>query len=142
VAFPASAHPAIRAARRWIGTPFAHQGRVRGDGVDCVGLIVGVAHDLGLTAYDNRNYARLPDCRLLVAELDAHMDFIPPEDAAEGDVVVIAWDAEPIHTALYTGRTVIHALESIGRVAEHRFPAAWRERVVAAYRYRGLAWPS
>ena len=139
---PPSVHPVTVAARRWIGTPFRHQGRIRGEGVDCVGLIVGVAHELGVSRHDNRNYAPLPDCRLLVAELDAHMDRVPPDAASEGDVLVIAWDREPIHTAIYTGRTVIHALETIGRVAEHRLLDAWRLRVAGAYRYRGVVWPN
>lgn len=34
-------------ARRWIGTPFAHQGRLRGVGCDCLGLVLGVLGDYG-----------------------------------------------------------------------------------------------
>jgi hypothetical protein len=35
----------IAQARTWIGTPFHHQGRLKGVGCDCLGLIVGVAED-------------------------------------------------------------------------------------------------
>lgn len=32
----------VRAARGWIGTPYRHQGSVRGAGADCLGLVRGV----------------------------------------------------------------------------------------------------
>ena len=32
----------VAAAREWLGTPFHHQARLRGVGVDCVGLVIGV----------------------------------------------------------------------------------------------------
>ena len=32
----------IRAARSWIGTPYVHQGALKGVGCDCLGLVVGV----------------------------------------------------------------------------------------------------
>ena len=38
----------VAAARAWIGTPFHHAGRVRGVGVDCLQLLIGVYGDLGL----------------------------------------------------------------------------------------------
>ena len=33
---------AVAAARRWIGTPYRHQGSCRGAGCDCLGLVRGV----------------------------------------------------------------------------------------------------
>ncbi|MBL0320066.1 MAG: hypothetical protein IPP74_12385 [Alphaproteobacteria bacterium] len=38
----------ISQARTWLGTPFHHQARLKGKGCDCLGLIVGVADELGL----------------------------------------------------------------------------------------------
>jgi len=40
----------IREARQWLGTPFHHQGRVRGVGVDCLQLLIGVYSAVGLMA--------------------------------------------------------------------------------------------
>ncbi len=42
----------VRVARTWLGTPYHHQGRVKGAGVDCAGLSVGVAKELGLSDVD------------------------------------------------------------------------------------------
>jgi hypothetical protein len=39
----------VAEARRWLGTPFRHQGRIRGEGVDCIGLVLEPARALGLT---------------------------------------------------------------------------------------------
>ncbi len=33
---------AVKEARRWIGTPFRHQGALIGVGADCLGLVRGV----------------------------------------------------------------------------------------------------
>ena len=33
----------VAEARRWLGTPWRHQARLRGVGVDCGGLVVCVA---------------------------------------------------------------------------------------------------
>jgi hypothetical protein len=38
----------VATARRYLNTPFAHEGRVRGRALDCVGLPICVAIDLGL----------------------------------------------------------------------------------------------
>lgn len=37
---------AVEAARGWIGTPYVHQGSMRGAGADCLGLLRGVWRDL------------------------------------------------------------------------------------------------
>ncbi len=36
----------VAAARGWIGTPYRHQGQVKGVGCDCLGLVRGVWRDL------------------------------------------------------------------------------------------------
>lgn len=59
----------IQEARTWLGTPFKHQGRLKGQGVDCLGLLVGVAaalrlrgrDGLPLTSRDSLAYGHYPD---------------------------------------------------------------------------------
>jgi NlpC/P60 family putative phage cell wall peptidase len=38
----------ITAARGWLGTPFHHEGRVKGAGVDCLQLLIAVYSEVGL----------------------------------------------------------------------------------------------
>ena len=56
-------------ARSWMGTPWHHQARLKGVGVDCIGLVVGVCSALGLPLEDSKNYARYPDGVALAKEL-------------------------------------------------------------------------
>lgn len=48
----------VTQALRWVGTPYHHQGRVFGVGVDCAGLLTEVYRACGLVpAIDTGNYA-------------------------------------------------------------------------------------
>lgn len=38
-------------ARTWLGTPYHHQGRVKGVGVDCAMILCEVYHDVGLVPF-------------------------------------------------------------------------------------------
>lgn len=51
----------IAKAREFIGTPYLHQGRVKGAGIDCCGLVIQVAKELGLSDYDLTGYSRYAD---------------------------------------------------------------------------------
>jgi cell wall-associated NlpC family hydrolase len=57
----------VTAARSWLGTPYRHQHRERGVGVDCAGLVIGVARQLGIVPadFDVNGYSRQPDGSLL-----------------------------------------------------------------------------
>lgn len=49
----------VAEARSWIGTPYHHQGDIKGLGVDCAMIIVRVFCDLGLIPrFDPRPYSR------------------------------------------------------------------------------------
>lgn len=126
----------INAARAYIGTPFRHQGRVKGLGVDCVGLVAGVATDLGLTVLDRTGYGRQPYRGELEAALDEQpmlaRVFGEPEP---GDVLVMGFAGPPQHVGILTDNgTMIHAWESAGKVTEHTFSGSWRSRVRRVYR--------
>ena len=62
----------IATARTWLGTNFHHQGRIKNVGVDCIGLIIGVAAELGVVLPDRQNYARQPDESELQTALESH----------------------------------------------------------------------
>lgn len=133
----------IAEARTWVGTPFAHQARSRGVGVDCIGLIVGAVQGCGLAVDDRADYARTPHAGELARELGAQLERIEVSDAAPGDVVLIAWRRAPMHVGWLTdyphgGLALLHAIETIGRVVEHRLDDGWRRLIVAAYRVPGL----
>jgi NlpC/P60 family putative phage cell wall peptidase len=132
----------IEAARSWLGTPFHHQGRVRGVGVDCAGVIVGVARELGLSEVDATGYGHRPDSRELERLCHAHMTPVAIEAAQPGDVLLLTIEGLPQHLAFLTElggeRAMLHAYAPARRVVEHRIDAVWAERIVAAFVLPGV----
>lgn len=140
----------VAEARRWLGVPFQHQGRTRA-GVDCGGLVGAVAVQLGIAAPDwwarefdplHAGYGRQPAHGTLQAICQRWM--APVAQPQPGDVLLMRFEAEPQHLAIaadyrHGGLSVVHALASIGRVAEHRLSPTWQARIVAAYGLPGVA---
>jgi cell wall-associated NlpC family hydrolase len=136
----------VAEARQWRRTPYMHQARMRGVGVDCAGLVVGVARAVGLVAdsFDVTGYSRQPDGTLL-DRCDGLMERIPTDSLAPGDVIVTRFAADPCHLAFVgdhpQGLSMIHALcraDGRGLVVEHRLDETNRARIVAAYALKGI----
>ena len=68
----------VSVARAAVGTPWHHQGRVAGLGLDCIGLLVHVARELDLegAGYAKTNYAHFPDQARVQRELAEYLDRI------------------------------------------------------------------
>lgn len=137
----------IAEARRWLGTPFQHQGRMRGVGCDCLGLVAGVALALGyIDQQPPADYGRRPDGRRLAAALDTYLTC--KQGAPEpGDIVLMTWRINPMHVAIVGDSvspfSLIHAASEFGRVVEHGADANWQRRILAVYEFKGVApWPS
>jgi len=65
----------VEAARSYLGVPFRHLGRNR-NGLDCVGLVLCAAHDVGLLGgIDYTTYDRIPDGKML-REIDSRVRFL------------------------------------------------------------------
>ena len=129
----------VAEARKWLGTPFHHQGRVMGHGVDCAGLVACVGKALGLTCFDATGYGRSPDPRAMGGILARELVGIPVPEARLGDVLWMAFDKEPQHVAIVTDVGIIHATSAIGRVVEHGVNEIWRRRIRGAFAWPGVA---
>lgn len=130
----------VDCARTWIGTPFHHQGRAKGAGVDCAGLVIGVAHELGLSDFDVTGYAHQPDEAMFRRVLDAQMDRVAREDLLPGDVLTFAYEREQ-HLAILTTAApaaIVHAWAKARRVVEHGLDDAFSARLRGCWRFRGL----
>jgi NlpC/P60 family putative phage cell wall peptidase len=126
----------ILEARKWLGTPFGHRGRVLGKSCDCVGLLFGVARGLGLPNQAMLNYAANPHPREMYEELCRQMVPTPLRAADLGDVYHMAWGRYPQHVAIITDVGIIHSWKGVGRVVEHPLDDIWRGRIRGAYRFR------
>ena len=127
----------VTAARNYLGTPFHHQARVKGVGIDCAGLLVCVARDLGLQHYDVQGYSRVPSGAEFERHLDANLDKISAIEP--GCILLMAFDSDPQHVAIATSlTTIIHAHFEVRKCVEHDLDSVWTSRIRSIYRFRGL----
>lgn len=135
---------AVGIARGWIGTPYVHQGSVKGAGADCLGLIRGVWREL----YGTEPEAPPPytpdwgeigggDQGPLLAAALRNLA-VAEAEASPGEVLLFRMRAGAVakHLGILTGGgdSFIHAYERHG-VVESPLSAPWRARIVARFRW-------
>ncbi len=134
----------VTEARAWLGTRWMHQQAIKGQACDCIGLVRGVAVNVGLVPADFATrpevtqfmgYGRRPDGRLIVA-LDLFMDRAAKPEL--GDVLLMRFDKNPQHVAIVSDIGIIHSHAMARRVVEHRVDELWSQRIVAVFRFRGV----
>lgn len=136
----------IACARTYIGTPFQHQGRIKGRAMDCVGLVLCVGKELGLSVPDYPlNYDPEPTDDTVLRECKKYLREILVEQMQPGDVACMDVGGRvvmPSHTCIISplapGVGIIHAYNWIGKVCEHTLDKAWRDRIVAVFQFPGL----
>ena len=118
-----SARAAVVAeAVAWLGTPYHHRARLKGIGVDCAQLPIGVYANVGLIeAFDTGEYP--PDWHLhragerylaVICRLAREID---PEDVQPGDVVLFKFGRAFSHGAIVTDwPRIVHANRKDGAV--------------------------
>ena len=136
----------VACARSWIDTPYQHQARLKGVGVDCAGLVIGVAREMGIVSadFDVQGYARQPDGRSLLGWCEQSMRPLARDMMLPGDVVVVAFDTAPGHMGIagdyaHGGLSMIHALGvTAKRVIETRLMFTPAMRFIRAYAMPGV----
>ncbi len=134
----------VEEARTWRNTPFLHQGRLKGLGVDCAGFIGEVAQNIGIKVDIPHDYRPQEDGTAMMKMLSKHLDFIETKDAMPGDVLALCDMAlrnpdVPRHLAFVTeikGGTIfiIHASEH--GIREHRMNGFWVSRIHSCWRIK------
>lgn len=137
----------VEAARGWLNTPYMHAQRLKGVGVDCIGLVAASAIEIGLIseAEAPRQYSPQPNVKELRSHLDRLFYEIQECDLVTGDLLLFDIAGSHQHVGLYAARrpgfrdgSVIHAYQTVGRVCEHDYEKFWRRRTVTRMRWR--AW--
>ena len=132
----------LAAARQCLGTPFRHQGRLVAFGLDCAGVVIHICRTLGLDAIDVEGYGRTPNAGQLQRTLDDQpiLQRVPNvADRQPADLLLMRFATDPQHLAIFAGDTIIHAYGASGKCAEHVLSPVWASRIVAVYRFRGVA---
>jgi hypothetical protein len=142
----------VAAARGWLGTRFHHQGRLKKTathkgGVDCLGLLVGIARELDLrytdgtllAELDRTDYTYFPDTNYLQQQLERVLCYVPLEGMAPGHVALVRIEQFPQHMAIISdlagGFGFIHSYAPARAVVEHTLDEYWRNRIARVYRF-------
>jgi len=131
-----AASKVVELARECLGTPYIHQGRHKGVGLDCAGLVACVLDGLGLSYNDMKGYPRTPYKGMLKAALDNEPSLERVYNYEQGCVLLLRITKDPQHLAIYTGETIIHSYLTATKVTEHGFSDSWKRKVVAIYRIK------
>jgi cell wall-associated NlpC family hydrolase len=126
----------VEEARKYIGSPFHHQGRVKA-GIDCIGLIVNAARATGRKIVDNTNYPRTPDPAQLLKYIQLNFDQL---DVPEEGCIVLFWirsSKKPQHAAILTETGgILHTWYDVGKVVETPFDDRWTKRIHSYWKLR------
>lgn len=142
----------VEQARKYVDTPFLDKGRRMGQGVDCVGLVLCVAEDLGikdrdgvpLLRTDYTDYPRQPNDSFVhetcVKRLERQA---PGSPFTPGSVVSLRVPTFPCHVGIIAEREdilyLIHAYDSGHRKCnEIIFDIGWMRRVVGIFKFSGV----
>lgn len=135
----------VAAARGWIGTPYRHQGSLKGVGCDCLGLLTGVWRELTgeatplLPAY-TPDWAEALGRETFAEGMRRYLVEIPAGEAREGDVLLFRWRAHlpAKHAGILTGPgMMVHAQEHCA-VAEVAVSGWWRRRAAFGFSFSKL----
>lgn len=128
----------VECARTYLGTPFQHQGRIRGLALDCVGLPICVARDLGIDIPNYVNYDPEPADDTVLRECKKNLREIDETQMKFGDILCLRVPV-PCHVAIVTelmGYTsIIHAYSPNMKVVEHVLDIKWRRRIAGVFQF-------
>lgn len=124
----------IELARECLGTPYRHQGRLPGIALDCIGVPVYIAKQLGLEFWEQIGYSPTPD-----GTLEGILNGQPcleRIDAAELGALAVLSYGEPHHVGIITDIGLLHAYIRSGRVVEHGLDDYWKSKITHYYRFK------
>lgn len=138
----------VACARSYVGTPFVHQGRVKGLGIDCVGIPLCVAGELGLKDKDGlpmhgnlyASYSAQPEGNYVHRMCQKHLVQKPVREMKPGDVISMNVVSAPCHVGILGedagGLTIIHAFSGMtNKVVEQPMDVKWRRRIAGCFAF-------
>jgi len=142
----------VDAALAYEGTPFSHQGREKGRYIDCVGIPLLVAGELGVIDIEGqpmhgdmyKTYGPDPAGQLVLECCQRHLIQKSLQQLAPGDVLVMRVESLPCHAAIYIGERhgaphIVHAYSGgINKGVVHELDYRWRRRIAAVFEFPGV----
>ena len=136
----------IAEARSWIGTPYAHQGSLKGVGCDCIGLVAGIWRaligplPLTLPPYAP-DWAEVAKGEPMAEAARTHLVEKPLGAVEPADVLLFRWQpgvaAKHVAIASRSG-FMIHAHDGAS-VSEVALSPGWRRKLAYRFSFPDLA---
>ena len=126
----------INEARTWVETPFHHNQMCKGVGADCIGVVAASALACGISLPNLPRAYPLRANGTLRPYLDKYLN--RSHVMQPGDVLLMSFDNEPHHVALFCGHTIIHAYAQVRKCVEQEIDDYWRSKTCAIYRFKEL----
>ena len=135
----------VREARRWIGTPYVHQGSCIGIGTDCLGLIRGIWRALigsepEPVPFYTHDWSEPSQDEVLLSAAARWLIPKPISSAAVGDVLVFRMVGHRVakHLGIASkngvGQTFIHAYSNHS-VLESSLTRPWERRIAGRFEF-------
>jgi cell wall-associated NlpC family hydrolase len=114
----------IEEAKTWLGTKYHDHARIKGGGVDCAQLLIGVFEGTGLAPdvpVPNGYSVVVPNGEEYVDTILLYCDEITENEAAPGDIVLYKTSHGWMHSAIIVSWPdhIIHATPKRGVISSH-----------------------
>lgn len=131
----------VATVRQHIGTRWHHQGRTPGVGLDCIGLFVVSATELGAILQDFQQYGPIPRPEILMAQVTRHLVEVPLDERQVGDLLCFAApeSGKPSHFGVLVERApdrMVHAFAKHRRVALEPVADQWVAALHSVWKLR------
>lgn len=131
----------VQSALSWLGTPYHHQARVKGAGVDCAQLVAGVAEECGYIKPGMiiQNYS--PEWHLHNREermINLLLEFgcIEAQEHEPGDILAFKFGRVCSHLGIYVGNDqFVHARVDQGKVVLNNLSGDWLKRHIRTFKF-------
>jgi NlpC/P60 family putative phage cell wall peptidase len=129
----------VKEALSWIGTPYRHNAMVKGSGVDCAMILIGVYQNCGLVEEVNLPHYS-PQWHLHRDE-EKYLETIskylkPTKDPKPGDVALFKFGRTVSHSAIIIDYpTVVHAYNRVGVILDDATNGKLKDRLHGFFTY-------
>lgn len=138
----ATAEIVVREALSWVGTPYRHQGRKKGVGCDCIGLVLGVWRAVYGSAPElpgpyAPDWAEAGGEESLLAGIRRNFPEKAFRETTAGDLLIFRW--RPHLPAKHAGILIeqdrfVHAYEGMA-VSLSALAPQWRRRIAGVFAF-------
>lgn len=128
----------VNEIRTYIDTPFKHQGRLPGIGIDCAGVVICASKKLGQDFEDLTNYNLRPTQEDVLSKiLESGFYDVEIENIDIGDLLLMSYDNNIQHIAVVSSVNPTYIIHSVTnkKVIEHRLTDVWKDKIRRCFRF-------